>query len=383
MGNALPVWDMPDGAASPDDDAVLARLLRDVSRTFALTIPQLPAPLRAVVGNAYLLCRIADTIEDAATLSADDNRRLSLAFSEVVAGGADPQVFATRLLPLLAPTATAAERELVRETPRVIRTLRGFKPAQQAALSRCIAIMADGMASFQATASVEGLRDLPELDRYCYVVAGCVGEMLTELFCDYSAAINRQRDTLLTLSVSFGQALQMTNVLKDVWEDRARGACWLPRDVFHDHGFDLSQLRADRYDERFGAGMRALIAVAHAHLCDALAYTLLIPSQERGIRRFCFWALGMAALTLRKLNHNLDYRCGSAVKISRRSVKTVIATTELALSGRWFARRLFDLATAPLPAPRSATTTQPGPSNHGLTAESASAIDRSSCATRR
>jgi farnesyl-diphosphate farnesyltransferase len=376
MGKALPVWDTATADTARADETVLARLLRDVSRTFALTIPQLPLPLRKVVGNAYLLCRIADTIEDAAALSADDNRRLSLAFSEVVAGRADAQAFAARLLPLLAPGATAAERELVQETPRVIRELRSFTPAHQAALARCVAIMADGMAAFQATASTDGLPDLPGLDRYCYVVAGCVGEMLTELFCGYSTEIDRHRATLMPLSVSFGQALQMTNVLKDVWEDRARGACWLPRDVFRDCGFDLSQLRAEHYDERFGDGMRTLIAIAHAHLRDALAYTLLIPPQERGIRRFCFWALGMAALTLRKLNHNLDYHSGSAVKISRRSVKTVIAATELALSGRWFARRLFDLATAPLPAPRIVTPTSSAAQPHQPAAEPMSVADR-------
>ena len=56
--------------------------------------------------------------------------------------------------------------------------------------------------------------------------------MLTELFCDYSAEIDRHRKKLLQLAVSFGQGLQMTNILKDIWDDRARGACWLPRDVF-------------------------------------------------------------------------------------------------------------------------------------------------------
>ena len=45
-------------------------ILQEVSRTFALTIPQLPSGLRDVVGNAYLLCRIADTIEDEPALSA-------------------------------------------------------------------------------------------------------------------------------------------------------------------------------------------------------------------------------------------------------------------------------------------------------------------------
>ena len=44
-------------------------VLPGVSRTFALTIPRLPEPLRASVTNAYLLCRIADTIEDEPTIS--------------------------------------------------------------------------------------------------------------------------------------------------------------------------------------------------------------------------------------------------------------------------------------------------------------------------
>ena len=46
------------------DEEYQERILPHVSRTFALTIPQLPAALRIPVTNAYLLCRIADTIED-------------------------------------------------------------------------------------------------------------------------------------------------------------------------------------------------------------------------------------------------------------------------------------------------------------------------------
>ena len=47
------------------DLAYQAEMLQCVSRTFALTIPQLPGALRDVVGNAYLLCRIADTLDGA------------------------------------------------------------------------------------------------------------------------------------------------------------------------------------------------------------------------------------------------------------------------------------------------------------------------------
>ena len=55
--------------------------------------------------------------------------------------------------------------------------------------------------------------------------------------------------------MSFGQGLQMTNILKDVWDDWRRGACWLPQDIFLDAGFDLRFLSADRNDPRFADGL--------------------------------------------------------------------------------------------------------------------------------
>src|SRR5256885_11545663 len=125
--------------------------------------------------------------------------------------------------------------------------------------------------------------------------------MLTGPFCGYDPAIGRQGTGLHDLDVSFAQGLQMTNILKDVWEDRSRGACWLPQEVFSRHGIDLSQLTPGTADGRFDAAMHELVGVAHAHLRNALAFTLLIPGREAGIRRFCLWAIGLAILTLRKI----------------------------------------------------------------------------------
>src|SRR5690348_16028171 len=58
--------------------AFCRRMLPRVSRTFALNIPVLPAPLDIVVTVAYLLCRIADTIEDESGADAAE-RALQLA----------------------------------------------------------------------------------------------------------------------------------------------------------------------------------------------------------------------------------------------------------------------------------------------------------------
>ena len=68
--------DMTQSKARLSDDAFQAQMLSGVSRTFALTIPQLPAGLCRVVSNAYLLCRIVDTIEDEPGLSGTRTRSL-------------------------------------------------------------------------------------------------------------------------------------------------------------------------------------------------------------------------------------------------------------------------------------------------------------------
>ncbi len=324
-------------------------ILQDVSRTFALTIPQLPGDLSRVVGNAYLLCRIADTIEDDPSLDAGQKRYFSESFIQVIGGEMPAGRFADELYPLLSDSMLEAEKDLIHHTRRVIRITHGFSERQRTALARCIRIMSRGMADFQQNKTLDGLADMPQLDRYCYHVAGVVGEMLTELFCTYSSEIDAQRSELRKLAVSFGQGLQMTNILKDIWEDRARGACWLPREVFQRVGFDLGRLAEDYQREKFSLGLSELIGIARLHLQNALAYTLLIPGHETGIRRFCLWALGMAVLTLRKVHANRQFTSGRQVKITRRSVKAVVLVSNVCVSNDAVLKLLFGGFTRSLP----------------------------------
>ena len=347
-----------DGPAAADE-AYQERILQGVSRTFALTIPQLPPELRRVVSNAYLLCRIADTIEDDKHLPFDEKRKFADRFIRVVAGAGSAEEFSAALAPILSPTATADERDLIAHTDTVIRITHGFTPRQHAALERCIRIMADGMARYQESNVRHGLKDLPDMDAYCYHVAGVVGEMLTELFCAYSPEIDRRREDLMQLAVSFGQGLQMTNILKDIWDDQRRGMCWLPRDIFAMYGADLRKLSPGARDPGFEQGLGHLIAVARSHLANALRYTLLIPARETGIRRFCLWALGMAVLTLRKINRHRSFASGSEVKISRRSVYATIAMTNLLTRQDGLLRSLFSITARGLPAPIPASPSGP------------------------
>ncbi len=352
------VW---TGTAEAYQDFVLPL----VSRTFALTIPQLPGALHRVVANAYLLCRVADTIEDDAALPAADKRRYEEAFVEVVTGRADATRFAAELSPLLSQETIEAERDLVRQLPLVIQVLRSFNRAQQDAIERCVGVMCRGMHRFQQEAAqrggVHGLATQREMDQYCYYVAGVVGEMLTELFCDFDPAIAARREQMLHLATSFGQALQMTNILKDQWEDRARGACWLPREVFQRHGVDLSTLQPGHYTPAYGAALSELIGVAHAHLRNALSYTLLIPAQHTGIRRFCLWATGLAVLTLKNIQRKPDFTGGADIKVSRGAVARTIMVSNVSVRRDALLRRLFDFAWRKLPLTALGPEWQPLP----------------------
>jgi 4,4'-diapophytoene synthase len=332
-----------------DDTAYQNEILQHVSRTFALTIPQLPEPLCTVVANAYLLCRIADTIEDDKGMSAQQKKEYSELFIAVVKGTENADKFAKALFPLLSPTATVAEHDLIANSAPVIRLTHAFNERQRSALERCVKIMADGMVRYQDAETLDGVADQKDMDQYCYYVAGVVGEMLTELFCDHSPEIDAHRNKMMKLGVSFGQGLQMTNILKDIWEDHERGACWLPRDVFDKYGVDIPHKSPGKMGQGFNDGLIDLLGVAHAHVYNALRYTLMIPAKEKGLRKFCLWALGMAVLTLDKIRQHPDFIDGKEVKITRRSVKVTIFLTSLFVRQNWILKCLFQFAGRRLP----------------------------------
>jgi len=341
-----------------EDLAYQRRILPAVSRTFALTIPELPPHLEDVVSNGYLLCRIADTIEDDPDMAPAEKRTHARAFVRAVSGELPPESFARALEPRLSSTAPPAERDLVRHSPNVVRLTRAYPIRERDALARCIAVMAEGMADFQGRTPRVGLADLQEMRRYCYYVAGVVGEMLTELFCLASPAVAARESELNARAVSFGIGLQMTNILKDIWEDFSRGACWLPRAIFDSHGFPLEGLaslhaagrHSGRGHARFEEGLGELVAIAYGHLADALEYTLSVPATETGIRKFCLWALGMAVLTLRKIDARRGFRSGAEVKISRSSLRAVVFSTSAAAGSDRILRALFRMASGPLSA---------------------------------
>ncbi|MDE0309359.1 MAG: squalene/phytoene synthase family protein [Acidiferrobacterales bacterium] len=341
---------------SDADLAFQTEILQQVSQTYAMTIPLLPPQLRHAVTNGYLLCRIADSIEDDPDMALADKENYLHQFAAIVAAEKPAGPFAGRLAAQLGPTTPESVRRLVRNSEQVIRVTLSFESRQRKALERCIRVMSTGMLEFQQYENSQGLKDIAQLERYCYFVAGVVGEMLAELFCAYSTEIDKRSEQLQVRSVSCGKGVQLTNIIKDIWDDQREGMCWLPRDLFLESGFDLNDLAVGQANPGFSDGLVKLIAVARNHLLEGLGFALAIPSSEYRIRRQIVSSLGLSALMLRKVYFSETFDRGEEISLSKTSVRNVVGLLNLLARSDVALRTIFFLLTRPLPKVNSPQT---------------------------
>ncbi|HEX4450893.1 MAG TPA: squalene/phytoene synthase family protein [Kofleriaceae bacterium] len=309
------------------------RILPDVSRTFALNIPVLPQPLDLVVTVAYLLCRIADTLEDEGIGSRTE---LFGELAQLVAlpdnWQARADEFTKRARRSVRAEAPAAEVELLANTRTVLQALANLPAWTQPYVARCVGTMAKGMDEItrgvHGRPSVDGLSSLDSLMTYCYYVAGTVGEMLTGLFISHSKAAREIAHVLEPRARAFGRALQLTNILKDVREDLDRGICWLPKDRLAAHGLTVRTLALPEKRQQAVALLDELVGVARQEIDRAFEYTLALPESETGLRLFCLWPLFFSVLTLQMLEHNPAVLEPAPVKLTRETIKFVMVATQ-------------------------------------------------------
>lgn len=318
---------------SPNDDpdadwAFCERSLGEVSRTFARPIAMLPGDLRVAVSCGYLLCRIADTIEDHPTLPIGQRDALYEAFLGVLERGDAPEGFSRDWAHV---PGEGADHTLCLELPRVWRTFQRLPRDLQEHAVPWVAEMTRGMQLYShRNAAADGLTALhttEDLQRYCYYVAGTVGHMLTELFLARTEEIDEDRALRLRENAeSFGMGLQLVNILKDVTDDRARGVSFIPRTVCQRAGLDVARIVAHEERTRAHAAVAPLFDLARAMLDRALDYTLAIPASEKGVRLFCLLPVWMAARTLLHARGNdAMFQTAQPVKITRDEVEALIA----------------------------------------------------------
>ncbi len=343
----------PDSSDTAGDASWCAAELPKVSRTFALTIKLLPAQLRHEVGVAYLLCRIADTIEDTADLPVPTKVDLLARFKASLneAAPADPVVAAAFAVPRIDDEA------LVRDHAAALGCFHRLEAAARADIRPWVAEMCDGMAGFaqqyvRDPQRLTALQTVDDLDRYCWFVAGTVGHLLTALFARQLRLSPAQRQRLSASATGFGLGLQLTNIIKDVADDRARGWSFVPRALCAAHGTTPEAMNDPAQATANAAVMAALVTKARGHLDEALTYSLTLPRHAYRIRLFCLTPLFFAVRTLDLAARDprlLDPT--HKVKITRTDVKRTVAVTHLVAPSnalcRWYCATLMPLAHQP------------------------------------
>lgn len=222
------------------DDPELTELLARTSRTFALAIPCLPFPACREVTVAYLLFRVADTIEDSPRL----NRSEKLAAFESLESLLVERRAGARLEFPRPPSENAHYLALLDELPLVATAVDSLRAGVREAILESTKTLVQGMKRFVAAGNSDGslhLHSVSELRDYCYVVAGVVGEMLTEVFTQGATWLEKVRPDLDAHARWFGEGLQLVNVLKDSAEDQDDGRQLIPASATRSELFELAR----------------------------------------------------------------------------------------------------------------------------------------------
>ncbi len=301
----------------PSEQRRVAELLGKASRTFAITIPMLPQPLRHAMGVAYLLMRNADTLEDAAEHSRERRITMLTRFSILMRGG-DPSTVQAFVEAASDFDAEPDYFEVLEATPFLMEQLAAMPQATERVIREHVERVAGHMAFWVGRHDPEGCLQLDrvrELEDYCYGVAGIVGEMITDLVSLYDPSLDRRRVlSMHANAVDFGIGLQLTNVLKDSWRDAQQGRRYLPARFVRFDGTDRP------------GSLRPLVEMAMHRLDRGLEYTAAIPYDHAGIRNFCLVALVLAAASLAAVRDREDeVLAGTDVKIDRATLASLVS----------------------------------------------------------
>lgn len=340
---------------------LLTNLLRDVSRSFYLTLRVLPAPVRRQIGLAYLLARATDTIADTALVPVEKRlaaldelrgriqgtRLQPVAFDELAkaqpslpGGGLHAErVLLERIEEGIAVLnqVSASDRELIRA---VLETITG---GQELDLRRFEVGEEHRTANIGQPTSKGGalrsLRTMEELDDYTYRVAGCVGEFWTKIcranlfpghpFADYAGFLGD--------GVRFGKGLQLVNILRDLPRDLRQGRCYIPSEALSKIGLGAEDLLKPENEARFRPLYDSLLGVASDHLAAGWRYTCATPPNQRRVRLACAWPILIGAETLKLLRAGSVLDASKRIKVPKARVRSIllVSVVKLPFRGSW------------------------------------------------
>jgi farnesyl-diphosphate farnesyltransferase len=307
----------------------LQHILKNVSRSFYLSLRVLPGSVRKQVSLAYLFCRIADTIADTAIFPRCQRLQILRAFRKQFLLATPSFEDLKQLRATLLPRRAQQEAyQLFYHLPACFHLFVRLSAVDRQLVRELVLTLTHGMEMDlqyfpgETTSTVQSFPDMAILDLYTYYVAGVVGEFWTKIHKVYMQG--RQPHTfqnLYALGIRFGQGLQMTNLLKDLGKDLSIGRCYLPREQLEQLEIGLDELTHPATLQRLRPLIIQLTWHTLDHLDQACHYVLQLPRKALRLRLSCMWPLLFAVQTLEVICRSevlLDPE--ARVKISRRVV---------------------------------------------------------------
>jgi len=307
---------------------LLGPLLRDVSRSFYLTLRVLPAKIRSQIGLAYLLARTTDTIADTGLIALDKRfRALESLKSRILGKTQAPLNFSE----LAQHQGTPAERILLEKCELTLELLQTLSPADLQLVREVLGTITSGQEldlqrfAGATVKNIVALQTAEELDDYTYRVAGCVGEFWTKMCLGHlfpNSGLNESY--LLAKGVCFGQGLQLVNVLRDLPRDLRNGRCYLPIGQLAERGISPQDLLKPENESRLRPTYDAWLERAESHLFAGWNYTTALPRGSVRVRLACAWPIQIGLETLKLLRSNPVLDPQKRVKVARGDVKKLM-----------------------------------------------------------
>lgn len=319
--------------ASRQSRELLTSLLRDVSRSFYLTLRVLPQPIRQQIGLAYLLARATDTIADTDLIPVD--QRLA-ALDELRAAILNAPAHSVSLEHLLPHQNDSSERLLLQRINEALGLLAQFDPNDRALIQSVLKTITDGqrldlLRFANATPiGIVALQSDAELDDYTYKVAGCVGEFWTRIcWAHLNPKPKATLDSLVEKGIRFGKGLQLVNILRDLPADLRKGRCYLPEPALKSLGLTPLDLLKSDAEQQARPLINRWLDQAEAHLDAGWSYVLDLPFGWFRVRLGCAWPILIGVKTLEELKRGRILDGNTRIKVSRADVKRIIRKSVL------------------------------------------------------
>ena len=323
---------MSEAPGITSDRAWTFDAVESVSRTFALSIDLLEEPVASWVCTGYLLCRIADTVEDDPSIPPRVRADLLETYDAVLdpAEGTDVETFLEAVEPVR-PEEDGADWHVVEGTARVFRVFDSFDPAVKAAMRPVVREMADGMAGFLRRYADDGglrLRTIDELEEYCWYVAGTVGKLFTNLLECYGTdgPAPDPEDAR-----AFALLLQLVNVARDVRADyETENNVYLPAEWLAEEDADHAAIGDPSRTAAVDRVVQRLVDHAATYAPGARRYLECIPEGDAMLLEAAGLPYLLALGTLRELRERSreSVERATTVKLPREEVETLFAEVD-------------------------------------------------------